>query len=140
LLAERYMNKIVNYVCAFAAMAALMFSLPAAIAVSPVDMVAAPVQEKANAVGQELQQRAVQYVQEGNFSASHLNQELNATKNDLMQQASEQLNQNLPLNSQELQQRAKEELEKRAAKTPGFEVAFSIVGLLCAVILSRRFL
>jgi PGF-CTERM protein len=114
-----------------------MLSFPAAMAVSPVDLL--PVQEKVNTIGQELQQKAVQYVQEGNFSASHLNQEMNETKNDLMQQASEQLNQNLPLNAQELQQRAKDELESRAAQTPGFELAFTIVGLLSAVILARRF-
>ena len=131
------MNRKTNYICAFAALAALMLSFPAAMAVSPVDLL--PVQEKVNTIGQELQQKAVQYVQEGNFSASHLNQEMNETKNDLMQQASEQLNQNLPLNAQELQQRAKDELESRAAQTPGFELAFTIVGLLSAVILARRF-
>jgi hypothetical protein len=76
------MNKEINYTFALAAIAALTLFLP----------VASQVQEKVSAIGQELQQKAVQYVQEGNFSASHLDQELKDTKNDLMQQASEQLN------------------------------------------------
>jgi hypothetical protein len=129
-----------NYICAFAAMAALMLSLPAAVAVNPFDLVSTPVQEDINTAGQELQQRAVQLMQEGNFSASHLTAELNETKDDLMRQASEQLNQNLPLSSEELQRRAKEELESRVAQMPGFELAFSIAGLFCAVIMARRFL
>jgi hypothetical protein len=139
-LPEGYMIGKTNYVYAFAAMAALMLSLQAVSAASPIDLASTPVQENINNVGQELQQRAVQYVQEGNFSASHLTALLNETKDDLMRQASEQLNQNLPLSSEELQQRAKEELESRSAQMPGFEMAFSIAGLFCAVILARRLL
>jgi PGF-CTERM protein len=132
------MKRKTNSICAFAAMSALMLSFPTAMAVGPADLVAAPIQEKVNSLGQDLQQKAVQYVQEGNFSASHLNQELNETKNDLMQEASKQLNQSLPLDAQDLQERAKEELESRAAQTPGFELAVAFVGLLCVAILARR--
>jgi lipopolysaccharide export system protein LptA len=62
---------------------ALLALVPTVFAQNPIDAVAGPVQEKMSSAGQQLQQKAVQHIVEGNVTPEHLSQELNANKQNL---------------------------------------------------------
>jgi len=81
-----------------------------------VDAIAAPLQEQMNTAGQELQQKAAQHIMEENLTAEHVAQDLNATAENLTEQAREKLNeelrqrigQGLNLTGEQLSQRAEQ--------------------------------
>jgi PGF-CTERM protein len=102
-------------------------------------------QEQTNAMGQQLQQKAVQHIVEGNLTQEHISQELDATKQNLTMQAREKLNQelneSLNLTPEQLQQKATEELKKQVnqkVQQPGFEYAFALAGILGTALILRR--
>jgi PGF-CTERM protein len=123
---------------------ALLALVPTAFAQNPIDAVAGPVQEKMNTAGQQLQQKAVQHIVEGNVTPEHLSQDLNANKQNLTAQAKKKLNQeldaNLNLTSEQLQQKATEELKKQVIQqVPGFETLIALIGLLgVALVIGRK--
>ncbi|VVB69064.1 Uncharacterised protein [uncultured archaeon] len=123
---------------------ALLALIPITFAQNPIDAVTGPAQEQMNAMGQQLQQKAVQHIVEGNLSQEHISQELNATKQNLTEQAKEKLNQklneSLNLTPEQLQQKATEELKRQVnQKLPGFGALIALVGLLCvALAMGRR--
>lgn len=122
--------------------AAFSALIPMAMAASPIDAIAAPLQEQVNTAGQELQQKAVQHIMEGNLTTEHIAQDLNATKENLTEQAKEKLNkQSLNLTPEQLSQRAEQELKKQVAQkmqAPGFEFTLALIGLLAAIYLLQR--
>ncbi len=129
--------------------AAFLASIPVAMAANPIDAIAAPLQEQVNVAGQELQQKAAQHILEGNLTSEHIAQDLNATKENLTEQAkeklneelSQRLNQGLNLTPEQLSQRAEEELKKQVSQkmqAPGFEFALALTGLLAAIYLLRK--
>ena len=123
---------------------ALLALVPTAFAQNPIDAVAGPVQEKMNTAGQQLQQKAIQHIVEGNVTPEHLSQDLNANKQNLTAQAKKKLNQeldaNLNLTSEQLQQKATEEIKKQVTQqVPGFETLIALIGLLgVALVIGRK--
>ncbi|VVB69018.1 Uncharacterised protein [uncultured archaeon] len=130
-------------VAAFSALVSL------AMAASPIDAIAAPLQEQVNTAGQDLQQKAVQYIMEGNLTAEHIAQDLNATAENLTEQTRERLNseinqkfnQSLNLTAEQISQRAAEELKNQVSQkmqAPGFEFILALTGLLAGIYVLRR--
>jgi PGF-CTERM protein len=122
---------------------ALLALIPIAFAQTPIDAVTGPAQEQMNAMGQQLQQKAVQHIVEGNLTQEHISQELNATKQNLTEQAKEKLNQklneSLNLTPEQLQQKATEELKRQISQqVPGFEYAFALAGIFGTALILRR--
>jgi PGF-CTERM protein len=96
-----------------------------------------------NAAGQQLQQKTVQHVLEGNLTEEHISSELNATKENLTEQVRDKINQEIDesknLTPEQIKQKAEEELNKRLAQQqPGFEVTLALLACLGAVSLIRR--
>ena len=124
----------------------LLALIPIAFAQNPIDAVIGAAQEQTNTMGQQLQQKAVQHIVEGNLTQEHISQELDSTKQNLTTQAREKLNQELNesmnLTPKQLQQKATEELKKQVnqkVQQPGFEYAFALAGILgTALILKRK--
>ena len=122
---------------------ALLALIPITFAQNPIDVVTGPAQEQMNAMGQQLQQKAVQHIVEGNLTQEHISQELNATKQNLTEQAKEKLNQklneSLNLTPEQLQQKATEELKRQVnQKVPGVGALIALIGLLCVAFVIRR--
>ena len=122
---------------------ALLALIPITFAQNPIDAVTGSVQEQINTMGQQLQQSAVQHIVEGNLTQEHISQELNATKQNLTEQAKEKLNQelneNLNLTPEQLQQKATEELKRQVnQQVPGFEALIALIGLLGVILVTGR--
>ena len=123
----------------------LLALIPITFAQNPIDAVIGVAQEQTNTMGQQLQQKAVQHIVEGNLTQEHISQELDATKQNLTMQAREKLNQelneSLNLTPEQLQQKATEELKKQVnqkVQQPGFEYAFALAGILGTALILRR--
>jgi PGF-CTERM protein len=95
---------------------------------NPLEAAASSLQDQMNAAGQQLQEKAVQHIAEGNLTQEHIAQDLN------------KLNQNLT--SEQLQQKAAEELKTQVSeqikKQPGFEAALAMLATLAAAGIVRR--
>ena len=123
---------------------ALLALISTGMAQNPLDALTGSAQEQMNAMGQQLQQKAVQHVAEGNLTQEHISQEFNATKQNLTEQAKEKLNQklnvNLDLTPEQLQQKATEELKRQVnQRIPGFEAMIALIGLLgVALVIGRK--
>ena len=107
---------------------------------------AGSLQSQVTAAGEQLQQKAVQHIVEGNLTQEHIAQDFNKTAENLTekakQQLGEKLNQNLNITPAELEQRAKEELKnqlnQKLNQQPGFPAALAILVMLAAGCLIRR--
>jgi len=124
-------------------MACLFAMISTAAAQNPIEAAASSLQEQINTAGQQLQEKAAQHIVEGNLTQEHIAQDINATKDNLTEQARAKINQmNLNLTPEQLQQKATEELKKQVSeqiqKQPGFEAAFAILATLAAFGLIRR--
>lgn len=114
------------------------------MAQNPIDAVTGAAQEQINTMGQQLQQKAVQHIVEGNLTQEHISQELNETRQNLTEQAktklNQKLNENLNLTPEQLQQKATEELKKQVnQKVPGFEAMIALISLLgVALVIGRK--
>jgi PGF-CTERM protein len=123
---------------------ALLTLMPITFAQNPIDAMTGSVQEQMTTIGQQLQQKAVQHIVEGNITQEHISRDLNATKQNLTIQAKEKLNQklneNLNLTPEQLQQKATEELKRQVnQKVPGFEALIALIGLLgVALVIGRK--
>jgi DNA primase len=126
--------------------AALLALITVASAQNPIDAVAGSLQEQVSAAGEQLQQKAVQHVAEGNLTREHITQDLNATAENLTgkarQQLEQKLNQNLNITPEGLEQRAKEELKnqlnQRINQQPGFPAILAVLVMLAAGCLIKR--
>lgn len=126
----------------FILMASILAIISIAAPQNPIEAVASSLQEQMNTAGKQLQDKAAEHILDGNLTAEHIAQDLNATKDNLTEQARAKIDENLNLTAQQLTQKAEEELKKRAAqelqKQPGFQAAFAILATLAAVGLMRR--
>jgi predicted Co/Zn/Cd cation transporter (cation efflux family) len=126
--------------------AALLALISLAVAQNPIDAVAGSLQEQMNVAGEQLQQKAVQHIAEGNLTREHITQDLNATTENLTEKAKLQLeqkiNQDLNITPEELEQKAKEELmdqlNQRINQQPGFPAALAVLIVLLAGCLIKR--
>jgi hypothetical protein len=117
--------------------------ISSAAAQNPLEAAAGSLQEQFNAAGQQIQEKAVQHVLEGNLTQEHIAQDLNATKDNLTAQATAKITQiSQNLTPEQLQQKATEELKKQVSEQikqqPGFEAALGILATLAAFGLLRR--
>jgi len=124
-------------------MASLLVIVSTASAQSPLDAVAGPIQEQMNAAGQQIQEKAVQHILEGNLTEEHITEDLNATKENLTEQVRAKINQEIDesknLTSEQIKQKAEDELKKRMAQQqPGFVAPLALLAFLAAVSLFRR--
>lgn len=121
---------------------ALMAALSStAIAGIPVDLIAAPLQDQVNINQQEIEKKVVEHIVQGNLTKEHLNQDVNATKEQLKKQAVEQVNHSLNVSSEQLQQMAKQEIQNQVNKKvqqPGFEYLLALTGIIGTALLLRR--
>ena len=111
-------------------LAALSFT---GMAANPLDFVAAPLQSNINLDPQEQEKKAVEHMTQGNLTARHISQDVNATKEQLKQQVAERINGSLNITPEQIQQRAKEELKNQVSQRvqqPGFESFLAIAGIL----------
>jgi hypothetical protein len=123
------------------ALACMMF-MAAALAQNPADMISSKVNAQIDAAKQNLTQKAVERITEGNLTKESLQKDLNATKEELKQKAVQTMNVNANITTGELQQKAKEELKNQVnqkVQQPGFEIILALtVVILIAGILRRR--
>lgn len=110
---------------------------------NPLEAAAGSLQEQISAAGQQLQEKAVQHAIEGNLTSEHIARDLNTTKDDLTNQATEkivQISQNLT--AEQIQQKAAEELKtqvnEQIKQQPGFEISLGILASLAAFRLLRK--
>ncbi len=117
-------------------------ALPGAMAANPIDMIAAPLQENLNTNTQDLGNKALEHIAQGNLTQEHISQDINATKEQLRKEAVQQVNQGLNVTTEQIEQRAKEELKNQInqkVQQPGFEALFAIMGLLgIASLIARK--
>jgi hypothetical protein len=117
-------------------------TLPGAIAANPIDTIAAPLQENLNLDAQDLGNKAIEHIAQGNLTQEHISQDINSTKEQLRKEAVDQINQGLNVTTKEVEQRAKEELQNQInqrTQLPGFEALFALLGLASiAFALGRR--
>ena len=126
--------------------AALLALVSIASAQNPFDAVAGSLQSQVTAAGEQLQQKAVQHIAEGNLTQEHIAQDFNATTGNLTEKAKQELgqrlNQDLNITPAELEQRAKEELknqlDQKLNQVPGFPVALAVLVILAAGCLIKR--
>jgi len=124
-------------------LAGIFAMISSAAAQNPLEAAAGSLQEQVNAAGQQIQEKAVQHVLEGNLNQEHIAQDLNATKDNLTAQATAKITQiSQNLTPEQLQQKATEELKKQVSEQikqqPGFEAALGILATLAAFGLLRR--
>jgi PGF-CTERM protein len=127
-------------------MVCLLTVISTASAQNPIEAVAGSILDQVNAAGQQIPENAVSHILEGNLTQEHIAQDLNATKENLTEQArakiNQKINENLNLTPEQLQQKAEEELKRqvsqRIQQQPGFEAALALLAALAAVSLIRR--
>ncbi len=127
----RYLNLIII------SLAAIL--VPDAMAVNPVDMIPAPLQENLNA--DNLQKKAVEHFVQGNLTQEHITQDMNAAKGQIQKEAVDQVTQGLNITSEQLEQKAKDELKNQVnqkVQQPGFEFSLAIMGILGILLIFRR--
>ena len=121
---------------------ACMMLMATALAQNPADMISSKVNAQIDAAKQNLTQKAVEHVTEGNLTKEHLQKDINATKEELKQKAVQSINVNANITSGELQKKAKEELKNQVnqkVQQPGFEIILALtVVISIAGILRRR--
>jgi PGF-CTERM protein len=124
-------------------MAGLLAIVSTTAAQNPIEAVAGSIQEQMNTAGQQLQEKTVQHVLEGNLTEEHISADLNATRENLTEQARAKINQEINesknLTPEQIKTKAEEELKKRMTQQqPGFEASFALLAALAAVGLIRR--
>jgi uncharacterized membrane protein YgaE (UPF0421/DUF939 family) len=121
---------------------ACMMLMATALAQNPADMISSKVNAQIDAAKQNLTQKAVERITEGNLTKESLQKDLNATKEELKQKAVQTMNVNANITTGELQQKAKDELKNQVnqkVQQPGFEIILALtVVILIAGILRRR--
>lgn len=127
-------------------MVCLLTVISTASAQNPIEAVAGSILDQVNAAGQQIPENAVSHILDGNLTQEHIAQDLNATKENLTEQArakiNQKINENLNLTPEQLQQKAEEELKRqvsqRIQQQPGFDVALALLATLATVSLIRR--
>lgn len=110
---------------------------------NPIDSVTGSIKEQMNVAGQQIQEKAVQHVLEGNLTEEHISADLNATKDNLTEIARAKINQEIDesknLTPEQIKIKAEEELKRRMSQQqPGFEGFLALLAALAAVGLMGR--
>ena len=124
-------------------MAGLLVIVSTTAAQNPIESVSGSIREQLNTAGQQIQENAVQHVLEGNLTQEHISADLNATRENLTEQARAKINQEIDeskkLTSEQIKAKAEEELNKRMSQQqPGFEGFLALLAALAAVGLMER--
>ncbi len=126
-----------------AAAIALVLTLCAtAASAGPLDAIASQVNEQVGQSGQDLAQRAVERIAEGNISKESISNDLNATKEELKTRAVAKIEQEINNTTQQVSQRAIEEVRKQAdqMEQPGFDMISALTGItaIACLLMLRR--
>ena len=110
---------------------------------NPIESVSGSIREQLNTAGQQIQEKAVQHALEGNLTQKHISADLNATRENLTEQARAKINQEIDeskkLTSEQIKAKAEKELNKRMSQQqPGFEGFLALLAALAAVGLMGR--
>ena len=110
---------------------------------NPIESVTGYITEQVNAAEQQIQEKAVQHVLEGNLTREHISADLNATKDNLTEIARAKINQEIDesknLTPEQIKTTAEEELKRRMSQQqPGFEGFLTLLAALAAVGLMGR--
>lgn len=110
---------------------------------NPIESVTGSITEQVNAAEQQIQEKAVQHVLEGNLTDEHIFADLNATKDNLTEIARAKINQEIDesknLTPEQIKIKAEEELKRRMSQQqPGFEGFLALLAALAAVGLMGR--
>ena len=120
---------------------ACMMLMATALAQNPADMISSKVNAQIDAAKQNLTQKAVERITEGNLTKESLQKDLNATKEELKQKAVQTMNVNANITTGELQQKAKDELKNQMnqkVQQPGFEIILALTAIIFIVSILRR--
>ena len=110
---------------------------------NPIESVTGSITEQVNAAEQQIQEKAVQHVLEGNLTDEHIFADLNATKDNLTEIARAKINQEIDesknLTPEQIKIKAEEELKRRMSQQqPGFEGFLALLAALASVGLMGR--
>jgi predicted Zn-dependent peptidase len=108
-----------------------------ALAQNPVDIIGAPIQEKLD----QAQQKVAEHIVEGNITPEHLQEDVNATAEELRKTATQEIQQHTNVTPQDLQKMAEQEIKNQVTQKvqqPGFEAAFTAAGILATAYILRR--
>jgi Skp family chaperone for outer membrane proteins len=108
---------------------------------NPADLIVAPVSQHISQAQEEIQQKVVSHIAQGNITLEHVQKDVNATKETLQKKASEEIKQHSNITVQDVQQKAKEELTNQVnqkVQQPGFEVLFAAFGFFATAYLIRK--
>ena len=110
---------------------------------NPIDSVTGSIKEQMNVAEQQIQEKAVQHALEGNLTQKHISADLNATRENLTEQARAKINQEIDesknLTPEQIKTKAEEELKRRMSQQqPGFEGFLTLLAALAAVGLMGR--
>jgi len=124
-------------------MAGFLAIVSTTAAQNPIDSITGSITEQVNAAGQQIQEKAVQHVLEGNLTEEHISADLNATKDNLTEIARAKINQEIDesknLTPEQIKTKAEEELKRRMSQQqPGFEGFLALLAALAAVGLMGR--
>ena len=124
-------------------MAGFLAIVSTTAAQNPIDSITGSITEQVNAAGQQIQEKAVQHVLEGNLTDEHIFADLNATKDNLTEIARAKINQEIDesknLTPEQIKTKAEEELKRRMSQQqPGFEGFLTLLAALAAVGLMGR--
>ena len=124
-------------------MAGFLAIVSTTAAQNPIDSITGSITEQVNAAGQQIQEKAVQHVLEGNLTEEHISADLNATKDNLTEIARAKINQEIDesknLTPEQIKTKAEEELKRRMSQQqPGFEGFLALLAALVAVGLMGR--
>jgi len=124
-------------------MAGFLAIVSTTAAQNPIESVTGYITEQVNAAEQQIQEKAVQHVLEGNLTREHISADLNATRENLTEQARAKINQEIDesknLTPEQIKTKAEEELKRRMSQQqPGFEGFLTLLAALAAVGLMGR--
>ncbi len=120
---------------------AFIMLIASAVAQNPADSISSKINAQANAAKQNLTQTAVEHLAEGNLTKEHIQKDINATREELKQKASQKMNLSANITSEELQNKAKEELKNQVnqkVQQPGFEAILALTAIVSIVGILRR--
>jgi DNA-binding SARP family transcriptional activator len=116
-----------------------LIAVASILAANPIDAITSQVREQINA--QNLTEKAIEHIVQGNLTKEHLQQDVNATKKQLKQTAEEKIGQQVNNTIEQIGQKAEAEIDKQLNKTvqqPGFDLVLALAGILAIAYIIRR--
>ncbi len=132
---------VIKSIAAIATRASIFMFIATAMAANPLDVLTSQVDEQMNIAQQDLTQKAVEHIVQGNLTQEHIQQDINSTKEQLRQEAEERIRQEVNNTTEQISQKAKEELNRQVNQKlgqPGFGLVFALTGILAMAYILRR--